>query len=257
LATYKGDSDLYVLSQTLLFNFRNELVPQSWSLSVELIASLLLPYLFMVYRKNKSAFYYLIFISLFLYNGVNQSQSSALGFTINFLLGIFLSDLFLHEKFLNKKYFLLIFPFIIFSFSARWSIDWFPNIKYYVQVMTDFLNMDFHQLFYFISAFGSFLLIYFVISTKFIQHILSNILLVFIGKISFSIYLIHFLIIQVSYNEIVGFLKPIQNSLLESVLSIFTQLLIILLAAAGSYYLIEKPLIDFSKKKANIWFAKQ
>ncbi len=235
-------------SQLLLVNFKNNLVPQSWSLSVELIISFILPFLILIFLNNKKSISYFLFVSLLLFNSIGQSQSSASGFIFHFVLGIILADILLQKKLIDKKIFLIAIPLIFFSFSVRWGLDLFPNIKYYIQVFTDFLNMDYHQLFFFISAIGSFFIIYIAISSNYIQLILSNKILIYSGKISFSVYLTHFLLNKVFYREIVFFIKPVNNVFIESGLSIFIQLTIIFTVSSLTYILVEKPFINISKK---------
>ena len=241
------DSIFSFLRQTLLFNFQNNLVPPSWSLSIEIIASFLLPFLYIIYINNKNAFYYLILISLLLYNGIGQSQASSMGFVFHFLLGILLMDLYKRKTTLNRKYFIILIPFIFMSFTSRWMIDFFPKEKYFIQLLTDFLNMDFHQFFYFFSAIGAFSLIYIILSSASIQKFLSIKILTFLGKISFSIYMIHFFIIHSFFERIVRCFEPINNIYLEPLCSISTLLILVVLVSTILFYTIEKPFLELSR----------
>jgi len=251
-----NDSIFSFLSQSLLFNFQNNFVPPSWSLSVEIIASLLLPFFYLIYINNKRAFYYFILISLVLYNGIGQSQASSLGFVFHFLLGILLMDLFKRKITLKKKYFIILIPFIFLSFTSRWMIDFFPKAKYFIHLLTDFLNMDFHQFFYFFSALGAFSLIYIILSSASIQKFLSIKILTFLGKISFSIYLIHFFIIHTSFKRIVRIYEPLNNNFLEPLCSTLTLLILVVLVSTLLFYTIEKPFLELSKYKSKQWFNK-
>lgn len=251
-----NESIFSFLRQTLLFNFQNSFVPPSWSLSVEIIVSFLLPFLYLIYINNKSAFYYLILISLLLYNGIGQSQASSMGFVFHFLLGILLMDLYKRKTQVKKKYFIILIPFIFLSFTSRWMIDFFPKTKYFIQLLTDFLNMDFHQFFYFFSAIGAFSLIFIILSSASIQKFLSTKILTFLGKISYSIYMIHFLIIHSFFERIVRFYEPLNNIYLEPLCSILTLLILVILVSTILFYTIEKPFLELSKNRSKQWFNK-
>jgi peptidoglycan/LPS O-acetylase OafA/YrhL len=236
-------------SQALLFNFRNELIPPSWSLSIEWIGSLLIPFFILIFRYNKRYFYTLTVVSLFFYNGIGHVQSSFFGFTFNFLLGIILADLYLNNRLkLPKNYYFFIFPFILLSFTSRWLIDFFPLLKYLIHLFTDLLNMDFHQIFYYFSAIASFLLLFVVLQNQRIQRILSYPAFVFLGTISFSIYLIHFLVIKLFFNQLAVAFDFIENELLHSSLTVVSLLLTVIGISTFTYFLVEKPFIDFVKK---------
>lgn len=242
------------MSQLFLFNYSNGLIPPSWSLSIEWIGSLLIPFFIMLFRYNKNYFYYLTVISLLLYNGIGNVQSSFFGFMINFLLGIILADLYLKKQLKPlKKYLIIVIPFIILAFSSRWLIDYSPQIKYLIHFVTDILNMDFHQFFYVLSAFGSFFLLYIVLQNSRIQYILSYKIFVFLGTISFSIYLIHYLIIHLVFNYFVDYFSFINNEMLHGSVSILSLVILVILCSTITYYLIEKPFINLVKngKKSN------
>lgn len=236
------------MSQLFLFNYSNGLIPPSWSLSIEWIGSLLIPFFIMLFKVNKNYFYYLTAISLLLYNGIGNVQSSFFGFMINFLLGIILADLYLKNQLKPiKKYLIIVVPFIVLAFSSRWLIDYFPRFKYLVHFFTDILNMDFHQFFYILSAFGSFLLLYIVLQNRRIQRVLSYKFFVFLGTISFSIYLIHYLIIKLFFSQFVDYFSFIDNEMLHGSLSILSLIILVILCSISTYYLIEKPFINVMK----------
>ncbi len=234
-------------SQTLLFNFNNELVPTSWSLSVEVIGSLLMPFFIIIFKSNKRTFYILTLISLIFYNGIGQSQSVFFGFSIHFLLGIALYHFFNEKQlFVSKNQRYLVLFFIVLSFCSRWFIDFFPTLKFLVHLFTDFMKMDYHHFFYILSAFGSFFFLYFVIINKTIQKYLSSKTLVFLGKISFSIYLSHFLILKLLLNETTNYLSFLENPMIRMFGTVLFLIFTIILVSTILFYTIEKPFIKFS-----------
>jgi peptidoglycan/LPS O-acetylase OafA/YrhL len=240
------------VSQFLLFNYNNELIPPSWSLSIEWIGSLLFPFFIVLFKHNKLKFYYLTAISLLLYNGIGNAQTSFSGFILNFLLGIILADLYLRNRLVPlKKYLFIVFPFIIISFTARWAIDFFPIFKNQILFFTEILHMDFHQFFYFLSAFGSFFLIYTLLQNSRIQQILSNKICVFLGKISFSIYILHYLLIHLLFSTLVHYFSFVNNEILHGGISVLSLILVIVLCSTLTHYLIEKPFINWVKLDKN------
>jgi peptidoglycan/LPS O-acetylase OafA/YrhL len=122
-------------------------------------------------------------------------------------------------------------------------IDFFPKAKYFIHLLTDFLNMDFHQFFYFFSALGAFSLIYIILSSASIQKFLSIKILTFLGKISF-------------FERIVRIYEPLNNNFLEPLCSTLTLLILVVLISTLLFYTIEKPFLELSKYKSKQWFNK-
>jgi peptidoglycan/LPS O-acetylase OafA/YrhL len=217
-------------------NYLNSVVPGGWSIGDEMIFYFIFPLLFIkITNINKALLFSLLSIlgiailsfftrsigsgyengiwsSFLYYYFPNQLQVFSLGFILYFLL--FENGSVQTHGIRPSTYFLLLF--MIF-------FELFFNIKIFRT----------HLLF----SVGFALLIY--VLAKWPNKLFINRILGFIGKISFSIYIIHFAILH--YFSKLGFLdllfNPIQNYLLKyALVAIFSIGL-----STITYYLIEKP----------------
>jgi peptidoglycan/LPS O-acetylase OafA/YrhL len=168
----------------------------------------------------------------------------------SFIAGILLMEIFkITEEKKNKSKFKFIF-FIIFSVTF---------IFYLISFTFSFEQTRFYQVVLRISLYAllSFLIVLGTIQGYFsyLKRILANILLVFIGKLSYGIYLVHlyvsgFVMIKVySYNDISS------NDSISVLKSSFYTLLLSAFIALISYYFVEKPFLkirEWSQPKFNI-----
>ena len=193
------------------------ILPHDWTLSIEIAVSLLLPVL--AFASRLHAFLTLLMIYLCVkFLGLDP-------FTFDFSLGIFLALKQDNFKALNHP------AKIIMALVALMLIcsDYF---------FPDFMKSADHVMIHH-KSWGLFILLLLILSSDKIQNLLSAKPLVYLGKISYSFYLLHFGILLImteifaTINSIAFFIIYLASTILISVLS---------------YSRIEKPFIETGHK---------
>ena len=228
----------------LLMRGIHDLYTPSWSLGVEMAFSLLLPFLIILIRKDRRYFIYLLIAGFF----VGKNYLSI--FILHFGLGILIAYYFEDIRKLNLtqykayKYRWLIGLLVLAMYSLRHIDKLSPfgsTIRYF---MENILYLDF---FHFSGVASAVMLAYTIHSTG-LQQKLQVKPLLFLGKISYSLYLTHWLVIQVFMDNYTQLFAPLNNEVNELFVFLAVTTILSLVFATIFYYLIEKPVISFGKK---------
>lgn len=218
-----------------------------WTLFVELVMSFFIPYMIVIVTKDRKLMWWFTLFLFFL----GASITAAFGmFVLHFAYGVLIcayyllitSDDFKRSWVYRKRFFLL--PLAIFLYSMRhlellFNFGWF-----YDEVIFKFLGYDV----FFFTGIGSALLLVFIMASRKAQKILESPLLRFIGKISYGIYLMHWLIvtfIYVNWGWLITYFPPGKWAFL-GLLAICMILTIVF--ATIVYYAIERPFIRLGKR---------
>ncbi|BES60615.1 acyltransferase family protein [Dysgonomonas capnocytophagoides] len=238
----EGTKSFWFVSNFLFINTLSPhiigiIVPGGWSVSVEFMFYILFPILTIwVKNTNRSLLFFCIMITiaaLFHYIYKDDPLLSKFEFMeINFLyqIPIFFLGIFAYHIIQKKDY--RINPVTILFAAA---------------IIIMFAHIDYPYYFPWIIAFTVLL----VVQSKYSLKIFSNKILAQIGKVSFSMYIIHFFVIQIL--ESLGFVQiiPITNlasSLLNFCMLYLAVALITFLIANITYKLIEIPGQNLGKK---------
>ena len=228
--------------ELVMFQDTHDLYYPGWTMQIEIIYSVLLIGLILLYRKHP---YWLLLPLLGSY--VIGSPDIRL-YMNHFIMGICLSILypklknssFVESKFYPWRWAIYLLMFVLFSFVnlARFSkpiddlfhVFWSYNIRW-----AHF------------SGFAAFLFLIIVITSKNIQILLENKVLLYLGKISYSLYLIHWIIgkIIMDYWHIWG--QYLGEGALRFFLLFLLFISLSILAADYMYRFIELPFIRYSK----------
>jgi len=207
------------------------LVPQGWTLPIELFISFLVPVGILLASRNTS---WLVFFTLVLIGPLGASYY-ILHFVIGILLAKYHSSIraWLEPRRVWKIIILLLGLFlytfrytlpVYFSWNLKASIPWI------------------------VTGFGAALLLMVVIASERARSFLSIGLLRFIGRVSFSVYLLHFLVIIVLMTRFFHLLNlPASASALGWWLGLALTLLATLGLAALTHRFIEIPSMTFGK----------
>jgi peptidoglycan/LPS O-acetylase OafA/YrhL len=205
----------------------NRLINQDWTLTIELIISLLVPVFILIAKRN---------IFWLLITGLILLRIHADNWIIEFLFGILIASniekireiLIKQNKFIK----LALLIFITLLYSSQFIIT-LPSI------LNDyFLKITMASLLIFILTFSS------------IQFFLNNKILVFLGDISYSLYLCHFILIMIISPKIFYLLRymEIQGEFLTRIIVILTTITLTIILSYLIHVLIEKPFLLLNKK---------
>jgi peptidoglycan/LPS O-acetylase OafA/YrhL len=219
--------NLIFIFKTLILTPSNPLDGVVWSLTYELVISILfLPII--ASFLSKSPLYLTVIVSvIFIFNLLHPAQhflSAMIYYSIFFALGAILTN-YKNIFFANKLYMLPIY-WILYT-----NIFWI-NSMHITLPTNSFTLTDF------ISGLGATGIIFIVVSNSSVNNILRTTIFTFYGKISYSFYLMHLPILYICIWELHEY-KPV-----------ITSVLVIFLTTVCSYFsykYIELPFIQYSK----------
>lgn len=215
-----------------------------WTLAVEMIFSLLMPIFIFLARKDIRIIWFLLPFT-FVIGGHHISM-----FTLHFALGVLLAYYypkivsfdFKSQKFYSWRH--LIFILIFALFSIRHIRRIWPFGDTYDRV-AKMIHLDmFHY-----TGLGSALILLWVMNTPRVQRFLTRGIFLFIGKISYSVYLCHWLVVVIvmDSNNWKLMMSCFDNDYVGFSMILFGVVLATILCATLMYYLVEKPFITISR----------
>jgi len=210
------------------------LLPQDWTLSVEVIVGAMLPLLIFSIKRNVWLFFIVFFL---LWQCCNT-------YVFEFGTGVFLfhfreeiQDYWNRTKTIYKVFLCcvtLVFDTCFFQYGSLFSSE---NIVYSYSIDRLIVN------------FGCVLLFIIIISSEKIQKVLSNKWLVWLGKICYSLYLWHVLLLIVFSAKVFSLLLPVFKQPFLALGVTFCLLIIsTLLLSFFSFTFIEVPFNKLGKK---------
>lgn len=210
-------------------------IPQGWSLTYEILNSLLIPFLIILSRYSTLLATIFVFILLKFFNFNN--------YIFDFFLGITVAQY--HSSFTYVwQYFKISWKVLIVLFAlSLFAIN---------TIIPPYLTYYFEYFFFSLSALGSGLIICIMISSPKIQEIFNNKIMVTIGQYSFGIYLSHMLIINAIIPYLINFTNQYTlNYNVNHAIGLFGTLLLAFLLSIPLFYIIEKPFIHLGRSLVN------
>lgn len=218
-----------------------------WTLTVEIICSLVLP-LFMFACRAQPRYIWAVVLAPFVF------PTYVNGFFVHFALGLALAlnfDYLRGPDFKTSKIYALRWiwlPVCGFLFSWVHLSKVFPFLKIALEKTNHYTQHDSYTW----SAFAAFGFLAYLFSNERLQKVFSLKPLVFLGRISYSLYLIHGVIIAYIVDKI--YLQYVHQFPSNPILTIAALVAIAtsltIPAAALMYYFIEKPSINLGRKIA-------
>lgn len=202
------------------------LVPQAWTLAIELKISLLIP-LFVFFAARSNAWLIAFTIASIVIFKLPP-------FVFNFSCGVIIA-----------KYFKELSQFVI-SFSNFKKIALLLVGSYMGAVTTLFDLNFFHTISITAHALGASLIL---LAALGLDKPLSHPALMYLGKISYSLYLSHMILFWIAAPRLIVFLNQLQVSDVHTKIYLFAFITVGSLAFASLYYyLVELPLLNFGKR---------
>lgn len=267
LYQYRHDLSLHNLADQFLFNksrFWEEASliryspgfdrsPQyylpGWALVIILSMSFLLP--FMIALAHKTWRYLPWMILAFILIGINMGTKYV--YHIHFALGVLVSCWFLSInsgqlrdlKIYRYRRLLLVLAIILFSLRQLGRINkievYGPWYKYWVQT---FVGIDFS----FYSAIASFIFLIAIIDSQKARRFLNNGSLRFLGKISYCLYLMHWVVVVAIFDHWNKIAPLFPNTITAVGVMLIVCTAISIALATVLHYTVELPSIRFSKR---------
>ncbi len=177
--------------EVLLVRGRHDLYNPGWTLEIEMAASLMLPFLVLLLRYNRQLFVMLALVNLVL------GPPLVLHFLWHFMLGMLLAYNFVQisrydlrtHRFYRWRYLLYLVAFLLFS--VRHILRIFPlneSGNYWMGLF----RLDLFQF----TGLGAFIILAYIINSPHLQRWLNTAPLLFLGRISYSVYLVHWFFVQ-------------------------------------------------------------
>ena len=211
--------------------------PILWTMHLELLGSFFTFAFLVLFGKLKKR--YLIYTTLILIF-LNT-------YYLAFLLGILLCDLkvnvFPYIKYTNSKIVLFVLLLVSLFFSSYPKIDVQNTIYGPLEISRVVINS---RLFYHII--GSFLLVYVLLCSQLLQKLFSNPLMKFLGRISFSLYAIHLIIICSFSSSLYIYLLSHFSYKISFFISYIVSVSFTFLIAHASYFLFDKQSIKLGNR---------
>lgn len=227
-----------------LFKGYNMYYVPGWTLSIELVYSFLMPFLVAIARYNRKLVPWLVVVSLV------SSYVTGI-FLFHFALGLFLGAYFStlnSASFKSTFWYRYRLPLIILFlplFSMRqWTKIW-PVGGSTLHEILDYLKLDFFHA----SAFASFLFIMGLIHYRKLRNLFELRLLVFFGRISYGIYLMHWVWVWAIGDYWESRVLPhFPNAAMALLASGAACLVITVVLATLLHYAVELPFMKLGKK---------
>jgi peptidoglycan/LPS O-acetylase OafA/YrhL len=213
-----------------------------WTLEVEMALSLLVPFLVILGRNNVKYLWFLLPISIFMGGSISI-------FIFHFILGVLLAyyypkiteyNIKTHKWYKNRW---LIYIAIFLLFSIR-QIDKISPIGPSFMNLLKFLGIDFFHF----TGFAAACIILIAIQNKSLQKIMQIKPFLFLGKISYSIYLMHWLIVVYVMEHWEKWLQLFPTPQITFFAMLLISFLATIISATMLYYTVERPFINLGKK---------
>lgn len=216
-----------------------------WTLGIEMAASFLIPFLILAVRYNKRLANWLI-PAIFLANLVIGSLM------VHFALGIWVAANFNYisgPTFKTSFIYKYRVPLVLVSavlFSLR-KIDKISHFGPFFKTFSDYTRIDF----FIYSGIASFLFLIWCIHFRGVQRILESRILLFYGKISYGIYLVHWVVVRYIYDHWDYLNQLLGGSEKKTFVLLFLALIAVsTVGATLIYHWVEMPFMRWGKKIA-------
>lgn len=228
--------------EALLIRGNSKFLGLDWTLTIEIVMSFFMPFFILMVRQRKQAIVWFV-LSYF-------SMSHILGYyVLPFALGILISAYF--QEIQSPSFKLTVayrFRYTLLGiatvfFSIRHLDRLFPFSDNTMNILR-FWHFDF----YIFSSVGAFILLVFLIHSAKAQRLLQHNILLFLGKISYGIYLVHWVVVAAIFDHWNQLCHYFPNYKIAFFSFLGICVFLTLVAATMLYYWVEQPLMQYGKK---------
>ncbi len=225
--------------EAILIWSRTNLYGPGWTLVLELKGSLFLPFIILLAKKDIRYLFWLAFVFYLL----------TFWFLVFFILGVFISSYFTRisnsefrkTKCFKYRHLILVVAIVLYSVDPINKISPLgPDLIYLI------LYLLFN--FYYTSAIGAFVFIIMLLNSSNAKKILSINPLLFMGKISYSTYLVHWMLVGQAFIHRDALMNYFQNETQAAIVVFATYITSTIILATIMHYTVELPFIRMGKR---------
>lgn len=174
--------------EAFLLRWHNKFYLPGWTLTIEILFSFFIPFIIAAARQNRRLMIWLILASLLMAN--------ITGFLFHFSLGALLSaylpelrgDGFRQSSWYRYRFFWIPLALVLFTIR-KWTV--LSPLGGTLMYLLDYTKIDF----FFLTGFASFIFLACILRFRSVQRLLEHRVLVFYGRISYGIYLMHWTLV--------------------------------------------------------------
>ena len=229
--------------EALLMRGYNGYYFPGWTLTAEMASSFLLPFFICIVFVNRKLIVYFILTLMFVYGNFKAFNHFLLGMLVATYFSQINKETFSRQKWYKYRYIILLLALFLWDWRYYVLLHSLPN--WYIK-LTDYVNFFIRDT----TAVSSAIFLVAIIYSQKAQEILGHKIPVFIGKLSYSIYLIHPFAIDITYRYI-EHLIPSTHVKVIVVGMVLSYIVLAFLFALIIHYCIELPGIKMGKKIIN------
>lgn len=228
-AFYNGAIDVFFLSGKSLYN------PVLWTMKIELIGSFLVFLLIYLFNRFNKSYFSILLLFVILILTVTKMLNPLLGLGLaGFIIGFIFC---IHGRIINFKYSILLLVTGLYLAGAHNG-----SSSYFI--FTQIIGGKTYNLCNFISGI---LIVYAILFNNELNNFFSGKVGVFLGKISFSIYLIHLPILYVLGVYFFSYIYAVsENYTLASILASIVTITVSIILAIPFHKFVDKKAMTFS-----------
>ena len=224
-----------------LFRAKSKFFVAGWTLFTELTLSFLMPFMIALAKKDRKLILWLV-LTFTLIGGIN-------GFCVHFSLGLLLAAYFDDIRdisfkktwFYRYRYLLIVAGYLLFSIR---QLDRISPLGSTMRYLMEYFGLNF----FFCTGLGSFIFLAAILQSPRAQKILQNKILVFYGRISYGIYLMHWLVVVVIFEHWERIAMHFANNNSAMMVMMLVCIGVSTLLATILHYTIELPFMSYGKK---------
>ncbi len=231
--------------EAILLRNRLQYYVPGWTLSIELALSFFIPFWVIIARNGYKIILWLLAAYLLIGNNMRDLYM----FHFHFALGVLIScmyDRITNESFkqtLAYRYRLALLAGAFVLFSVRHLDRLVPFNERYKNI-ANYLGIDFFHY----TALGSFIFIAYMVISAPLQRVLEHRILRFLGKISYGIYLMHWVLVSRIFDDWQRIVNAFGSAKTAFVVTFCLYIAATVILASIVHYTIELPFTRLAKK---------